>query len=356
MGDDNRSPQIEAIIILQNVNNDLTSPDRDLKIIFRKCQHTCEILGWENTKTWFQQELNGYPTDQSLPSYRRILGKRLWEITGSIYDISNWESRVMVNGVDPGIFEEETDILEVRAGITWIINASQTGYRELLTDTKIIESPFDKKNITFRRVRVFSGHAIAESLSQVEKVIFDFVSKTYVQLKYSNMIRSIWEDYQTHVAEAISQLNLTNHLSVIESNLQSKNPEAARLTSFECRNMLNDLANFLWRDKRTRYEFLPGKTVDGKLDVSNGKSGNRLVAYLHQKGVTGTQGKYFREEISHISSVIQSLISYQSEAHEPITDTDARSVAIATFILIGEVVNRTDLIPIETYISPMNSE
>lgn len=346
------TPQEEAISLLSESISGLTSPNKDIKSILRKCQLACELLGWDQQKSWFHQELNGYYEGASLPSYRKISGLRKWEISGSDYEKVKWAAEVSAYGVDPKIYDEEKDTLEVWTGIDWFLTASQTGWREFLQDTKQAHSPSGKSSITLQRVRVFSPPAIAASLLQIEKSVYDFVANAYANVKYGNVIRDIWDDYRIKVDKALSKLELTQHLSVIETNVISTNPEAGRLAVLACRNLLNDLANYLWQDTRERYEHLPGKTEDGKLDVSQGKFNNRLAAYLHQKGITGTQGKFLRDESMRLSTSIRSLIAYQSEAHEPISPQNVKSIAVATYIIIGEIVTRTDLIPIEKYETP----
>jgi hypothetical protein len=350
------SPQEEAIVILGEVIAGLTSTSRDLKSILRKCQHVCELLGWNQQKQWIHQELNGYYKGSTLPHYRMISGIRKWDVGASGHDSITWISESIAYGIDPQIYEEEPDTLEAWAGIDWFISASSVGYRDVLKETKVVVTPSKRDQITLHRVRVFGAPAISWALSQIEKTIYDFASSTYVQLKYSNVIKHIWEDYQIQIDKKISQLGLTQHFSAIEINLQSTNPEGWRAAAFACRNLLNDLANYLWRDPRDRYEYLPGKTDDGKLDVTHGKFGNRLSAYIHQKGISGKQGKYLREEASRLSTSIQALIAIQSEAHDPMSLSNARSVAIATYIIIGEIVTRTDLIPIENYQKPVMVE
>jgi hypothetical protein len=345
-------PKDEAIPLLSEVLSNFLSPGKDVKSIFRICQHICELLNWEKNKTWFYQELNGYYQGSSLPEYRKIVGVRKWEVGGSEFDKVSWFSEELVYGVDPTVYQEEVDYLEVWAGIDWFISASSTGYKELLNDYKRVKLPSKESTITLQRTRIFTSQAISFALSTIEKIAFDFISRTYVQLKYSNAISTVWAEYQSQVDNAISNLGFSCHLSAIESNLLSSNPESWRIAAFECRNLLTDLANYLWRDTRARYDYLPGKTESGKLDVTQQSFGNRLSAYIHQKGIFGTKGKYMRDEACRLSESLHSLISYQSEAHEPLNHQNARSVAIATYILIGELATRTDLVPVYTYKEP----
>jgi hypothetical protein len=88
------------------------------------------------------------------------------------------------------------------------------------------------------------------------------------------------------------------------------------------------------------------------LDVTQGHTKNRIAAYLHQKGLSGTEGKYLRSEVERLVASIDSIISFQSAAHDPIDLQNARSIAISTYLLVGEIVTRTDLIPIKEYGNP----
>jgi hypothetical protein len=191
-----------------------------------------------------------------------------------------------------------------------------------------------------------------QRLTQLESQVFDFVSKSYVQLKYGNLITDIWSNYRTTVDNKLANLDLTNHLQAIQSGIQSNNPESWRTSAFACRNMITDLANYLWQDTKPRYEHLKGSTKDGKLDVTEGNTKNRLAAYLHQKGISGTTGKHLRNEVERLVASMDSIISFQSTAHDPINLQDTRSIAISTYLLIGEIVTRTDLVPIKDYGDP----
>jgi hypothetical protein len=315
----------------------------------RQCQHACEILKWQPAKAWFHQELNGYNPDTPLPPHRKINGSKKWEFDGSLFDGIEYHTEESMYKLDPRTYTEETDILEVKAGISWFLSASQTGYKELLPETKKASSPSGKKQVTLHKVRYFPAGNIAYSLSQIEKYVFDWASTTCVQLQYGNKVNDIWDRYRTIIDSALQKLGLTNHLSAIQDGISKDNPESWRVAVLECRNLLNDLENFLWKDTRNTYIYLPGSGQDGKLDVRQGSYANRLSAYLHQQSVTGPEGKLLRDEAEKLSISIKSLISVESSAHEPIERSLADSVILYTYFLIGELALKTDLCPITEY-------
>jgi hypothetical protein len=342
-------PQVEAITILREVIRDITSPSRDFVAIMRRCQHVCEILGWQPAKAWFHQELNGYYPDTPLPPHRKIHGIKKWQFEGSRYENIQYLAEEATHGLDQSIYDEEADILHVTDGISWFLAASQIGYNENLPDNKKTLSPSRRREVTLRRIRSFQPSNIAYSLSQIEKNVFDWVSNSYVQLQYGNRVKEIWERYRSIVDTTLQQLGLANHLSAIEDGIGRDNPESWRAAVLECRNMLNDLANYLWQDPRETYEHLPGAGSKGRLDVCQGSYANRLSAYFHQKSVTGTEGKFLRNEAERLSVSIKSLISLESSAHNPINKPIADTVILFTYFLIGELAIKTDLSPIIDY-------
>lgn len=346
------TPQEEATILFSQVVSELTSSSHDLKSVLRKCQHICELLGWQSQLDWFRQELNGYASSSPLPFYRKINGTRRWNIIESGHSFAAWKAENIINGIDPAVYEEEVDTLDVWANIDWFIYAANSGYSERLSDTKTVTFSHGRERITMYRDRIFLALAFKNRLAQFEAQVFDFASKSYVQLKYGNLITDIWSGYRSVVDTQLTQLQLSTHLQAIQSGIQDNNPASWRASALACRNLLSDLANYLWQDPRPRYKHLPGKTDDGKLDVTHGSTKNRIAAYLHQKGLSGTEGKHLRNEVERLASSIDSLISFQSSAHDPINLQNARSIAISTYLLIGELVTRTDLMPVKEYGNP----
>lgn len=63
---------------------------------------------------------------------------------------------------------------------------------------------------------------------------------------------------------------------------------------WSCRDILHDLAAYLWQDPRETYEHLPGKGKDRKLRVTKSDYVNRLGAYLHETGA------YIRAEMERV--------------------------------------------------------
>jgi len=118
------------------------------------------------------------------------------------------------------------------------------------------------------------------------------------------------------------------------------------------RDILRDTVTYLWQDPRDTYEHLTGDEKDGHLRMTHSHYVNRLGAYLHQKGITKETRDYISAEIERIYNFIETLNKLDSKAHDVITLHDARTIAIGTYIILGELVTRTDMKPITEYKSP----
>jgi AbiTii len=343
-------PQAEATTILSEVLASLTfPPPRDLQSIMRRCYTVCQMLGWDDWQDWFHHELTGYPNVESVPSYRQITGRAVWRPSAGLHVALEKavEDQFSTEPEDPG----EPITYTFWAGLPRMLRAASSGSRDPTDEEKEEFLRYRGKSITMKKVRVFDAASFGAVVQIIENETYRFASEKYVLLKYGNLLTDIWQDYRRDVDAVLQRLNMTRHWQAIQSGLLGDNPEGWRNAAFGCRNLLNDVAGHLWRDKRKTYELL--KDPDGKpIEVTAERFANRLAAYAHQKGLTGTSGKFLRDEVERLAASIRSLIGYQSEAHQSIDRERARSIALATYVILGELATRTDMEPIEKYRKP----
>ncbi|MCK4242449.1 MAG: hypothetical protein KAX23_02745, partial [Dehalococcoidia bacterium] len=78
---------------------------------------------------------------------------------------------------------------------------------------------------------------------------------------------------------------------------------------------------------------------------------NRLAAYLHQKGAGTSADKFLRKQLDRLWDSIKDLYDLESSAkgHRQITYDDARLSLIMTYLVLGELVLRTDMVPVTEY-------
>jgi len=347
-------PQDEAIDILKSVLDAFFIGKVDLKNALRRCSHVCQILSWNGQLTWLQNELSGYPKGVELPWYRRsIEGSTKWLIAGGI-------ETVLESVIEDRHRTEEEPVthaeMDVWVGIDWILSAAQAGYTEYTGRKSSKYIRLSQKRVETREANVYGKHVFQTLLTNIENLVFNFASNSYSTLRYGDALQDLWQAYRAKVEECLATLGFTGHLDTVRNGLKSKNPQDWRAAMWSCRDILHDLATYLWRDKRETYEYLPGRGKDGKLGVTEKDHVNRLGAYLHQKGAVGKTGAYLRAEMERIYHSISTLNELYNRAHSEVALFDVRTAAIGMYTILGEIVARTDMEPVTEYRTPSTSE
>ena len=339
-------PQKEALELLAEVTRELArSQEADVRSVLRRCHHACALLGWQDELTKFQYERHGYPADAPVPSYRLIATEERWRPTAK-FEVA---FAVAAQWRGSGTFDEEPVAVtfEARWGIEKLLSLRETGSAIFTGEQKTVIG--HGRDIELRRAKELHKKTFNALIVAIEDMAFDFASAAYRTLRYGDALTDLWLQYRREVETALQSLGLDQHLEAIAAGLQSDNEASWRAAVFACRNLLSDLGGHLWRDPREVYTNLPGDGQDGKLAVTPDRFVNRIAAYLHQSVVRGKGGKFIRDEAERLSNSVRSLVAYQGEAHSPIKKTDARSVALGTYFLIGELVAKTDMEPVESY-------
>ncbi|MBF8266533.1 MAG: hypothetical protein HW388_41 [Dehalococcoidia bacterium] len=344
------SPQEEAIEIFHSVLASLSGASADLKIALRQCFLACQILGWEERLSWFRHELEGYPSGTELPWYRKeVRGRTEWITLGGLRTII---ASVVDDSHRTSEEPSSSTSMELRAGIDWILSAAQTGHIEPTGQKSTKYIRFQDQYVETALIERFDKQVFQNVLKTIENSVFIFVSQAYSTLRYGSALQDLFQAYRTTVEVKLTKIGLNGHLDTIQAGLKSDNPQDWRNVMWSCRDILHDLAKYLWSDPRDTYELLQGKGRDNKLDVSDNSYINRLTAYLHQKGLTGATGAYLKAETERIYYSIAKLNDLDSKAHSEITQPDARTAALGTYFILGELLTRTDGEPVLEYHRP----
>ena len=338
------TPQEEALNIFDAVVCNLTSGGVDVKSGLRQCAHAALILGWADNLSWLNAELSGFTADQALPAYRR-----------GVAAYTDWRAHTLDANAKLVITKQFDDkptktptSRDLRVGVGEVIAAPATGlaWRTGKEDSWYLDT-WDQ-DVPVQEVVVVPKESLARVLRGLENALFTYASEAYSILRFGDTVGDIWRDYRSQVDEALGRLGLHGHLEAIRAGLESDEPQRWREAMWSCRDLLRDLATHLWRDTRGTYRHLKNKE-EKSIAVKADNYVSRLAAYLHQKGVTGTVGAYLRTELDRINSSIHALNDLYSKAHEPVSREDVRLAAVTIYTLLGELVARTDMVPVEKY-------
>jgi len=202
------NPQDEAIATLKLVLDSFFTGTVDIKNILRHCVHACQILGWNEQRSWFDNELLGYPNGVELPAYRRIIGHTKWVPTGGFGTVLD----SVINNQHRTTEEPTKSVnLDVRAGIDFIISAAQHGHREHTGNKSTRYISFRSHNIEIEELNNYDNSLFQIMIQNIENLVFDFVSKSYSLLRYGDVLQDIWQGYRREVDKRLIDIGFDGH-------------------------------------------------------------------------------------------------------------------------------------------------
>lgn len=331
-----------AAVALGEVVARLSQPGTNLRLTIRRCMEACSLLGWEEAADWLRSELLGYRADQPVPWYRHNVPAYVdWRPPG-LHDL-------IANMVEEGfrrLRSKPAIARDVRYGFDDLISYAAHGVYVRTGQRATKWSTLDKKDVELEEVEIVENTAFQRLLSQLEDELLSWAARAYKAVRFGDAAGDVWRAHRSRVDQFATNAGLFGHIGLINQGLSSGEPQAWRQAMWSCRDLLRDLATHLWRDSRKTYRHLPGE--DGQpMKVTPDKYINRLCAYLHQKGLTGSTGAYLRAELARLHA----LNDLDSVAHDrdAVTLEDARLAVIATYTVLGEFVQRTDMAPVQQY-------
>ena len=125
-------------------------------------------------------------------------------------------------------------------------------------------------------------------------------------------------------------------------NLASSNPNSWSLSALGCRNVVLKLGSLLWNVPERTYITQTGET----LDVSSNKEKNRLYAYIDAYSRKVTADK--QAMLCEAGDLVDSIYDRGSKGKKEIRHSEAQTLVVDTFHLIGLLNEVTELKPIDT--------
>jgi hypothetical protein len=313
----------------------------NLVALVRKLYYASDLLGWEGAANWFRTELDGCQ-DANAPQHR--FTNATVEYLSPLAEMYT----AMSSGTHPPTRSATTRVKPLCHPLADLVRYRTTGYTWLTGNTRPSEEysrAIEKERITF-----LPG-SVTFVLDRIEELCFKFAIEAQRVLVYGNRIGDIFGEYQAFTEGELRKLGIDDSLAAIDTNLQSGTAENAKLAILGCRNILLALSNKLWLvPNLTTHPTL--KTYDGKsplpLGPENPKA--RLRAYLHERGVALVAKRrptLIAGQLERIADTLDELYNLSSEQgkNEAVL-ADAKSAALQTFFLMGEIARLTGFEPV----------
>jgi hypothetical protein len=188
-------------------------------------------------------------------------------------------------------------------------------------------------------------------IRRLEELCFKFAIEAQSLLIYGNRVGDIFGEYRALTEGELKKIGIDESLAAIDANLKAGTPANAKLAILGCRNILLALATALWQVPNVATH--PTLTTyDGKSKLQLGPENPkaRLRAYLHERGVELVSKKkptLIAGQLDRIADALDELYNLSSEQgkNEAVV-ADAKSAALQTFFLIGEIARLTGFEPV----------
>jgi len=341
----------EAIHLLGEATRALTETPKDIELAVRKYAQACELLGWRQQADEAWGELSGFQA-ANVPHHRLIRATKTWVPSPELgaYDrIHAATTQEVMGGVTPP--DEPVDWY-VLSPLVDVLRKRQTGWAEPTNEAPRRYSERGTVYPFLQIIRVPASGLVAIG-DRVEQWIFRAAVSASMTLRFGREAETLWSRFRQRVDAPLAGFDLAAHLEPIESGIAANNAAGRRSALYACRTLLEDLANAIWLDPREVYTPLPGGGEGGRLQVSRGHTKNRLAAYLHQHLGRTEVERYLEAELERLVSSLARLYDLANEAHDDqVTQEDAETAVVGTYICIAEIVRHTGLQPLTTYSEP----
>ncbi len=174
----------------------------------------------------------------------------------------------------------------------------------------------------------------------VTSSIQDFASKIYYSYKFGQKADSLIKKYQETTLKAIIKYfpELKESLEVIENNSSGANSRQRSAAGLECRNILINLSNKLWKNNQKEYKCRDGQTIK----IQNEK--NKLIAYVDIKMGNTNEGK---AKAKKLFGVIHEVFALGGKSKRNIHETELSTTIIDIYVFLNDLATYTDLKPLK---------
>ncbi len=321
----------EAISFFKEAFNGLSREDynhkRDLQTALMKVQHALRLLNWTRQLEIVTTELMGYSFGKELPRWRQVQATVHYEQTS------------LLQPIPPSLKKHEKP-LPLYDSTSSIIDALEKGG---FRTEEVVQFSSENRTWHVKEIRIIQAYTLDRLLNKVRQVFFSFCSDSISQLRFGELLESIFKQYRQAVEGKLGQLGIANHLEDVVHDLSRQNPESWRFAALGCRNILSDLARKLWQVPDSAYPPLDNMPLKGRAtDLVK----NKLRAWLHQKGLRRKDNLFIEKRLIQLADSLSELYALGSKGKQSITYADALCCVMNTYILLGEMALRTDLEPV----------
>lgn len=293
------SPQEEALEIAIETRKKILDGEEDIISVLRRCLVVANNISKEKDIEWIKGEILGKFGE--IPKYRTLYCPR--------------KKKNIPQGLK---------LFEIRCSIKMI-----QSYLNNKEDIPMVVEGDDKEIAT---IRPQDGGKIIESVTN--KCLF-FLNDTITELQWGSYLQSFFERIRRQVESRMMDVSKDAHLEIqsMYTNLISENPSDWPKVALGCRRILKKLADKVFPASNVKY-----KTKNGHdWEVKDGNWRNRLICFLDKK----SSSKLVISECEVIKKYFKITTGdMQDGVHEDLSKHDASMIALHTYLIISEILDK----------------
>lgn len=324
---ENRNSRIqEARRVASELLDTLETSFKDIDSIILKAQRLARLMRDADAQKWLDLEMRGYPPNFNFA----VLGTcAKYAISSGRHDKSEgkyWTASLPELAANAD--SEQTLMASIKpiappGNAKDFVEKSAT---EALMKTQASMQYSQKKRFA----------ASKQLYSSIKSGIHSFATDMYIALELGDAAQSIFESARSevdkfvraHCPKAAEKLIAINE-RIAESSAES---HSAALTT--CRRLLMTVADSLFpaRDE----DWVDRSNKKRKVGVEQYK--NRLLAYISERSVSGSDSAILESELEFIAAKLDAVYEKTCKGvHIEVSENEARLAVISTYILLGEI-------------------
>ena len=248
--------------LLQKIQEDLISSDNNIDDILFKLKMFAKKANSKSLIDWVGYELNGYPDNIAIPTYRRVPVNFRGSFLGGSYTMKN---HAIPNGLVEKIINKDISTWEVRNGIKSVIAMSMNNNRDIELDMNSYSELFHYKvlNAQCSGFTAITSHIFfLDIITKIRDTVLDLVidleqnnkSLLGIDIKYisANKISDTTIVNQTfHQIITTQNMNIAETISYVEQgNLPSLEKKLSDLGL--TKDIIDSLINSVENDKDSK--------------------------------------------------------------------------------------------------------
>ncbi|MFH2108075.1 MAG: hypothetical protein ABII93_05340 [Chrysiogenia bacterium] len=298
--------------------------------ILLKALRLARLLEDEKTQEWLRYELNGYPnTPQSRPWMRRF-GRFTNEETNMGY----WSPLAGITGT---IVAMQTQIQTLRVPDIHFAQSSANPHEFIGSSANFTAQTMVKpaQTVLVRLENLTTAVSTLSSIrSRVLAGVHDFTVTSYHRLAFSGLVESIFEKHRKAVDELMRSIapETIAKVPAVYDRLTAGDPEAISHGMSTLRRIIKSLADRVYPACDQPVQ------IDGqRYEVGADKVLNRIKLFL----LTNCPSESRRDRLNRSIHDIHERAS--AGTHSDIDATEARSLFLSMYLVIGEVLGFVEM-------------